>query len=295
MSILQLECPGCGRALNVPAQYAGSRGNCKHCGTPFTVPTAAHALVGATATSGSMFAPAPSQPTTPVAAESGARRGGRLARIREAIRTKPRGHAPIKATPLEALLAWLDALPRSMPSLREQDARRPKPLFLTADDFARSKAYFDVPLLVALKHEALVIVKTTQANVTPGTPQAVSSGKVTFEPSYFRAKEYPIIRLLFTINDNPDRPLKFESLPLLTDGNSLEFFSTALRMRRLSFLLYAGSQSNHVATAEIGLDIESMCDLGNTLVRAIRQWRKTRPEPTAHDPAVKRFTREVPL
>jgi hypothetical protein len=228
--------------------------------------------------------------------QAGAPRGGRLSRIRDAMRTgKPRNHGAIKATPLEALLAWLDALPRSMPSLREQDARRAKPLFLSADDYARSKTYFDVPLLIALKHEALVIVKTTQANIAAGTAQAVSSGDVRFEASYFPAKEYPVIRLLFTINDNPERPLKFESLPLLTDGSSLEFFATALRTRRISFLLYAGSQSNHVATAEISLDIETMCDLGNALVRAIRQWRKTLPEPTAHDPAVKRFTREVPL
>lgn len=292
MPVLQVDCPGCGRALRVPAHYAGAPGNCKHCGATFTVPSAAHALVGAAAGS---VAQLTAQPAPGVPPEE-ARRGGRIARIRDAMRSgKPRGHGGIKATPLAALLAWLDALPRSTPSLREQDARRSKPLFLTADDVARSKAYFDVPLLLALKHEALVIVKTTQANITPGTAHALSSGAVSLEATYFRATEYPIIRLLFTIQDNPGKPLKFEALPLLTDGNSLEFFATALRTRCISFMLFAGSQSSHVATAEMPLDVDLMCDLGNSLVRAIRQWRKTQPDPAAHDPAMKRFVREVPL
>lgn len=301
----QIDCPGCERALRVPERYLGRFGHCKFCGHRFT-PRIEPEEAPARGAPAQANAPAPFSfedfPAPPAAtAKEGnggqgapARRAGRFALWRGAA--KASAPAPVeKVTPLEALLRWLEELPRTHPSFRELEERRSKPLFLSNDDLARSKAYFDVPLLLARQHEALVIVKTTQSNIAPGTPQAVSSGDMDVEASYYAAPEYPVVRLLFTIKDNPDRPLKFESVPLLTDGNALEFFAMALREHRIGFALYAGSQSNHVATAELKLDEETVRALGNALVGALKQWRKTRPQPAEHDPAVKRFAREIPL
>jgi hypothetical protein len=155
--------------------------------------------------------PAPSPfPAEPAEGNGGqgapARRAGRFARWRGPA--KPAAPAPVeKVTPLEALLRWLEQLPRTHPSFRELEERRSKPLFLSNDDLARSKAYFDVPLLLARQHEALVIVKTTQSNIAQGTSPTVSSGAIHFEPAYYAAPEYPVVRLLFTFTDNADRPL----------------------------------------------------------------------------------------
>ncbi len=279
--MIRFACTNCHTMLELPDEYAGRSGRCSNCGSVVQAPQP----VVAAAVAGN--------------GESGARggraRGGRFARWRGAAKKRSVERQRRKYTPLTALLAWLDNLPRTHPSFRELEERRAKPLFLSADDLARSKAYFDVPLLTALKQEALVIVKTTAENVAPGTAQAVSSGKVDFVSRHFAAPEYPVVQLLFVVNDNPERPLKFESLPLITDGNALEFFATALRHRRISFALYSGSQNNHVATTDFTLTEDAMCDLGNTLVQAFRQWARTRPAPEDHDPAVKRFTREIPL
>lgn len=37
--VIEIDCPGCGHHLRIPAQYAGSRGACKYCRTAFEVPS----------------------------------------------------------------------------------------------------------------------------------------------------------------------------------------------------------------------------------------------------------------
>jgi len=193
----------------------------------------------------------------------------------------------------EAVREWLRALPRTMPSLREVDEKLPRPLFLSDDDLARSKAYFDVPFLVARKGEALAIVKTTRDNVGAGTSLAVAAGDVAFAASYHDMPEYPILQLLFTIQDNPARPLRFESLPLLTDGNVIEFLLSVLDERRLSFALYAGHQSHHVATGDVRLDDVAAASLEEALAAVLVRWRRQAPKPADHDLAVRRFARDA--
>lgn len=203
--------------------------------------------------------------------------------------------AQLENAPIETLIGWIERLPHATLSIREIDAIRGKPTFLSDDELARSKAYFDVPFLVSRKGEALVVAKTTQDNVGPGTSQAVASGDLKFEARYHREPEYPILQLLFTVNDHPERPLRFESLPLLTDGNVTEFAVTLLKERRIVFALYAGSQSHHVATGEISLDEAAVREFAHALARALRQWHEEHPKAAAHDVAAGRFAREHPL
>lgn len=203
--------------------------------------------------------------------------------------------AQIESAPVETLIQWIERLPHSTLSIREIDEIRGTPTFLSDDELAKSKAYFDVPFLISRKAEALVIAKTTQDNVGPGTSQAVASGDLEFEAIYHSEPEYPILQLLFTVNDHPERPLRFESLPLLTDGNVSEFAVTALKERRIVFALYAGSQNHHVATGEIALDQEAIGNFAQALARALRQWHEGHPKAAGHDIAAARFAREHPL
>lgn len=218
----------------------------------------------------------------------------------EPIEDAPPAETPAPATAvapdlstLEGLLTALHDLPRSTPSVREIDENLPRPLFLSDDDLARSKAYFDVPFLVARKGEALAIVKTTRDNVGPGTSLAVASGDIAFAASYHPMPEYPVLRLLFTVRDNPAHPLRFESLPLLTDGNVIEFLASVLEERRLSFALYAGHQSHHVATGDVRLEDTAVSGLCEALAEALAQWAAQQPKTADHDLAVRRFARDA--
>jgi len=196
-------------------------------------------------------------------------------------------------TTLEGLLGALSDLPRTAPSVREVDEKLPRPLFLSDDDLARSKAYFDVPFLVARKGEALAVVKTTRDNVGPGTTLAVASGDISFAASSHPMPEYPILQLLFTVRDNAEHPLRFESLPLLTDGNVVEFLASVLQEHRLSFALYAGHQTHHVATGDVRLGDDAVSGLRDALAHVLAQWSQQRPKPAGHDLAVRRFARDA--
>ena len=201
----------------------------------------------------------------------------------------------LETAPVETLVAWLEKLPHSTLSFREIDTKRGQPVYLSDDELARSKAYFDVPLLVARKEEALVIAKTTSDNVGAGTSQAVASGNLAFEVHYHREPEYPILQLVFTVRDHPERPLRVESLPLLTDGNVIDFAVALLKERRFVLALYAGSQNQHIANGEFTLDEQALRETARAFARAVRQWHETHPKAALHEIAANRFAREHPL
>ena len=47
--MISFNCQQCGRAFNVPDEFAGRRAKCKSCGTPVVVPRASHAMAGVAA------------------------------------------------------------------------------------------------------------------------------------------------------------------------------------------------------------------------------------------------------
>lgn len=330
----QYVCPLCQRTIRVPERYVGYTGACKRCGgritvreneavaappsaataDPFAAPPQMPVPTPAPVAAAPRPAPKPVQKAKPAPASAKPAKPAQKAKPAAAPTPTPEFKSPAFSldtlpepahrvaepepeTPPspETLLEWLEKLPRSAPSVREQEEKRPKPLFLSDDDLARSKTYFDIPLLVARKGEAVVLVRTTRDNIGPGTSQAVASGDLDFAAACHAMAEFPVLQLVFTVRDNAERPLRFESLPILTDGNVLEFMAAALREKRIHLGLYAGSQANNVAAGDIVLSNKQADALTDALVEAIRQWRKDKPKAAQHEIAANRFAREHPL